>query len=659
MFLFFDTETTGLNRYKDNLVQLAWVVADENGKILSENEWIIKPSGFTIPYMAERVHGISTSHAKLHGIRLETALEKFVSDAKTAIFIVAHNISFDLAVLKTAFSKCGLDYSLSGLQQIDTMTISTNWCQLPKVNGISGFKRPKLEELHYRLFGAGFENAHQALADTKATMKCFYALINKGVIHIPDSIAKPDKIEKKINPYSKPVEKNVTISDALTTLSESETLSDRLFVAQHQLLSDQLLQKLVRDSSIEVLLELAKRIQLNEALLDLLMSVHDIDQEAWLNLDSKLAFKGIPITSTAKEREQFLLKLEFNFKDLNDDGEDLLAFALAFLQNPLLSNDIKSVIFFSMGLQKTFKHGEKQKINGLITGFENFSADEHQKFLWERINYLQQFNNEFMFQDCLAISADPFLSKEMIIAYFNVLDLLVTSEDVNDHCLTETIIPNILQLEVVDSDVLAEIFRCLDKLNHNDKLFMTDTPSVLLGMCLEHSKINADLLFELLEDKIIAIENFDFENPLITKEMILRLVLNGKITEETLANISNDKKVPELVSLHKDVKFFSMIEKNLWCHSRSIKDKSLDIKTFYKSINGCDLSNPVNFKNSYIQTKHLPNLYDDEGDDDVYSKVATIHRTLIRGNVFGAELQSKAFKWANKYEVKTLGDWRT
>ena len=657
MFLFFDTETTGLNRYRDNLVQLAWVVTDKKGKILSENEWIIKPSGFTIPYMSERVHGISTSHAKLHGIGLEKALEKFVSDAKTATFIVAHNISFDLAIVKAAFSKCGLDYSLSGLQQIDTMTMSTNWCQLPKLNGISGFKRPRLEELHYRLFGEGIENAHQALADTKATMRCFYALIDEGVIFIPDSVTKPDKIEKKINKYTKPIKKNITISDALTILSESETLSDRVFVAQHHLLSDQLLQKLITDSSIEVLLELAKRIQLNEASLDLLMSVHNIDEEAWLNLESRLAFKGIPITSNAKERERFLLKLEFNFKDLEDDGEDLLAFALAFLQNPLLSNDIKSVIFFSMGLQETFKHGEKQKIKGLIPGFENFSVDEHQKFLWERINYLQRFNDEFMFLDCLSISADPFLSKEMIIAYLNMIDSLVASDFVNVDDLSETIIPDILQLEVVDADVLAEIFRCLDKLNYNDKLLETDILSVLIGMCSKHPGINADLLFELLENEVIATEYFDFENPLITKEMIVRLVLNGKITDETLAKIPNDKKVPELVSLHEDVKFFSMIEWNLWGHSRSIKDKSLDIKTFYKSINGCDLSNPVSFKNSYIQTKYLPNLYNDEGD--VYSKVATIHRTLMSGKIFGAELQSKAFKWADKYEVKPLGNQRT
>ena len=62
-----------------------------------------------------------------------------------------------------------------------------------------------------------------------------------------------------------------------------------------------------------------------------------------------------------------------------------------------------------------------------------------------------------------------------------------------------------------------------------------------------------------------------------------------------------NKKIPELLSLHEYVQFFSMIEKNLWRHSRNTKDKFLDIKTFYKSINGCDLSNPDSFKKNYIQ----------------------------------------------------------
>ena len=59
MFLFFDTETTGLpQRWNapvtdvDNwprLVQLAWIMCDDKGNIIEECSDIIKPEGFSIP----------------------------------------------------------------------------------------------------------------------------------------------------------------------------------------------------------------------------------------------------------------------------------------------------------------------------------------------------------------------------------------------------------------------------------------------------------------------------------------------------------------------------------------------------------------------------------------------------------------------------------
>ena len=71
MYIIFDTETTGLPRdYNapmsdvDNwprLVQIAWQLHDERGKLLSNHNYIVKPEGVTIPYNAEKVHGISTA----------------------------------------------------------------------------------------------------------------------------------------------------------------------------------------------------------------------------------------------------------------------------------------------------------------------------------------------------------------------------------------------------------------------------------------------------------------------------------------------------------------------------------------------------------------------------------------------------------------------
>ena len=74
MYLIFDTETTGLPRNfnapisdLDNwprVVQLAWQLHDDSGELIAQQDFIIRPEGFNIPFESERVHGISTELAQ-------------------------------------------------------------------------------------------------------------------------------------------------------------------------------------------------------------------------------------------------------------------------------------------------------------------------------------------------------------------------------------------------------------------------------------------------------------------------------------------------------------------------------------------------------------------------------------------------------------------
>ena len=77
MYLFFDTETTGLPKRWNapvtdlenwpRLVQLAWIMYDDRGNMLESRDVIVKPEGFTIPPEASRVHGITTLVAREKG----------------------------------------------------------------------------------------------------------------------------------------------------------------------------------------------------------------------------------------------------------------------------------------------------------------------------------------------------------------------------------------------------------------------------------------------------------------------------------------------------------------------------------------------------------------------------------------------------------------
>ena len=110
MYLIFDTETTGLPKNKqapladfDNwprVVQIAWQLHDHNGKLLSNKNLIVKPDGFTIPFNAEKVHGISTQRALDEGRPLEEVLDQFNEDLYRANLVIGHNIQdFDVKVV--------------------------------------------------------------------------------------------------------------------------------------------------------------------------------------------------------------------------------------------------------------------------------------------------------------------------------------------------------------------------------------------------------------------------------------------------------------------------------------------------------------------------------------------------------------------------------
>ena len=189
MYLFFDTETTGLPRnWKapvsdlnnwPRLVQLAWLHYDNDGNKIGGNNFIIKPVGFTIPSDASRVHGISTEKAMSEGVALQDVLNEFQTFISKSNYLVAHNISFDEKIVGAEFLRNKMINSIPKMNKICTMEKSTNYC---KLNGPYGYKWPKLSELHFKLFGTGFAEAHNAAVDINATAKCFWQMKKIGVI---------------------------------------------------------------------------------------------------------------------------------------------------------------------------------------------------------------------------------------------------------------------------------------------------------------------------------------------------------------------------------------------------------------------------------------------------------------------------------------------
>lgn len=191
MYLFFDIETTGLPKVRNasiknlnnwpRMVQLAWSRYDENQNFIVEANYIIKPEGFTIPSDSSKVHGITTEKALESGVHLETALQEFSEVISKSEIIIAHNMDFDEKIVGAEFLRSGIKSVLFDKQRFCTMKTTTELCQ---ITGPYGYKWPKLSELYYHLFKKDFKDAHDAIVDVEACVKCFFELIRVGFIKV-------------------------------------------------------------------------------------------------------------------------------------------------------------------------------------------------------------------------------------------------------------------------------------------------------------------------------------------------------------------------------------------------------------------------------------------------------------------------------------------
>ena len=195
MYLVFDTETTGLPQNfnapisdTDNwprMVQLAWQLHDSDGNLIENQDYIIKPEGFDIPFRASRIHGITTKIAQNEGRDLAEVLKEFNEVIKKAEFGIGQNVEFDYKILGAEFFRRGIENPLQELPKADTMIFATDFCQL--AGGKSGkFKSPRLEEIYEKLYGHKFEEAHNAAADVNATAQVFFEMLRIGVIEAKD-----------------------------------------------------------------------------------------------------------------------------------------------------------------------------------------------------------------------------------------------------------------------------------------------------------------------------------------------------------------------------------------------------------------------------------------------------------------------------------------
>jgi DNA polymerase III epsilon subunit-like protein len=195
LYLFFDTETTGLPRTRSapaaaacqwpRLVQIAWAAYGEPGSRLATEAHLVYPADFAIPAAATRIHGISTARAKLDGKPLGWVMERFLrAVGEYGRVLVGHNVAFDRNVVAAEMYKLGyakdiVEKGFYATRHLCLMTTTAAFCRLPGRFGMP--KYPTLAELHKKLFGEKLGGCHRAPADVEASARCFFRLRELGV----------------------------------------------------------------------------------------------------------------------------------------------------------------------------------------------------------------------------------------------------------------------------------------------------------------------------------------------------------------------------------------------------------------------------------------------------------------------------------------------
>lgn len=219
LFLIFDTETTGLFNTKDKpkegiykardplqfpqdyprVFQLAFVLINRKGEVRDEFSEFIIPDGWEIPKERDspdvpnfwEEHGYSDEQCRSVGVPAELAFTRFAQAVEKCDYLIAHNLAFDRPVILAELGRYSIKITRNYKPKLYcTMMSSINYVNAPHSEAnmkkwpflVGKAKFPKLMELHEKLFSVGFDSAHNALEDVKATFRCLMELMSRGIM---------------------------------------------------------------------------------------------------------------------------------------------------------------------------------------------------------------------------------------------------------------------------------------------------------------------------------------------------------------------------------------------------------------------------------------------------------------------------------------------
>lgn len=162
-FASLDFESTGVRVFEDRIVT-ATVVYIRPGAKPEVRNWLLDPQ-VEIPAGATAVHGVTTEHARAHGVKPAVALVGIVGALKQATAeggpLVAYNVSYDMTLLDAELAR----YGMGGMP---TPLIFDPFIVDKHFSYRRGSRTLKAQAEHY---GVRLEGAHTAEGDALAAAR--------------------------------------------------------------------------------------------------------------------------------------------------------------------------------------------------------------------------------------------------------------------------------------------------------------------------------------------------------------------------------------------------------------------------------------------------------------------------------------------------------
>jgi DNA polymerase-3 subunit epsilon len=163
----FDTETTGLDFARDEIIEFAAIVVEPAGVVQEYDELVKLSPGNAVPPFISQLTGITDQDLRERGISKTRLCRDIAQMIEGNTLLLAYNAHFDLSFLYYLLLRDGDPMILKGKDKLDLLTVYKDRRAYPHklCNAIEA----------YGLAGT-VENSHRAVDDVLATLEVMKAM---------------------------------------------------------------------------------------------------------------------------------------------------------------------------------------------------------------------------------------------------------------------------------------------------------------------------------------------------------------------------------------------------------------------------------------------------------------------------------------------------